>query len=83
MVKLWNSLVAGDWKRVNLINGAIANMVNLMPVLDAYIAIEKHLLLKQGVFINTNKVEPVSFTFDLETKTEAERIFAYLEEIAR
>jgi 4-hydroxy-tetrahydrodipicolinate synthase len=83
MVKLWDSLVAGDWKRVNLINGAIANMVNLMPVLDAYIAIEKHLLHKQGVFINTNKVEPVSFTFDLETKTEAERIFAYLEEIAR
>jgi dihydrodipicolinate synthase/N-acetylneuraminate lyase len=83
MVKLWDSLVAGDWQRVNLINGAIANMVNLMPVLDAYIAIEKHLLHKQGIFINTNKVEPVSFTFDLETKTEAERIFAYLEEIAR
>jgi 4-hydroxy-tetrahydrodipicolinate synthase len=83
MVKLWDSLLAGDWKRINLINGAIANMVNLMPTLDAYIAIEKHLLKKQDVFENTFKIEPVSFTFDKETQNEAERIFEYLEEIAR
>lgn len=83
MVKLWDFLVIGDWKRVNLINGAIANMVNLMPTLDAYIAIEKHLLQKQGVFINAFKIEPINFTFDHETQAEAERIFAYLQEIAR
>lgn len=82
MVKLWDSLVIGDWKRVNLINGAIANMVNLMPILDAYIAIEKHLLQKQGVFINTFKFEPTNFTFDSETQAEADRIFAYLQEVA-
>ena len=83
MVKLWDSLVIRDWKKVNLINGAIANMVNLMPVLDAYVAIEKHLLRKQGVFINTLKIEPVSFIFDSETQAEADRIFDYLQEIAR
>ena len=82
MVKLWDSLVIRDWKKVNLINGAIANMVNLMPVLDAYVAIEKHLLQKQGVFINTLKIEPVSFIFDSETQAEADRIFDYLQEIA-
>lgn len=83
MVKLWDSLLAGDWKKINLINGAIANMVNLMPTLDAYIAIEKHLLKRQNVFENTLKIEPVSFTFDKETQSEAERIFDYLVEIAR
>jgi len=83
LVKLWDSLVAGDWKRVNLINGAVANMVNLMPTLDSYIAIEKHLLQKQNVFKNTYKFEPVSFTFDSETQAEAERIFNYLIEVAR
>ena len=83
LVKLWDSLVAGDWNRVNLINGAVANMVNLMPTLDSYIAIEKHLLQKQNVFKNTYKIEPVSFTFDSETQAEAERIFNYLIEVAR
>jgi 4-hydroxy-tetrahydrodipicolinate synthase len=83
LVKLWDSLVAGDWNRVNLINGAVANMVNLMPTLDSYIAIEKHLLQKQNVFKNTYKFEPVSFTFDSETQAEAERIFNYLIEVAR
>jgi 4-hydroxy-tetrahydrodipicolinate synthase len=83
LVKLWDSLVAGDWNRVNLINGAVANMVNLMPTLDSYIAIEKHLLQKQNVFKNTFKIEPVSFTFDSETQAEAERIFNYLIEVAR
>ena len=83
MVKLWDSLTIGDWKKINLINGAIANMVNLMPILDAYIAIEKHLLKKQGVFINTFKKEPINFTFDSETQAEADRLFDYLQEIAR
>jgi dihydrodipicolinate synthase/N-acetylneuraminate lyase len=83
LVKLWDSLVAGDWDKVNLINGAVANMVNLMPTLDAYIAIEKHLLQKQNVFKSTYKFEPVSFIFDAETQAEAERIFNYLLKIAR
>jgi len=83
MVKLWDSLLVSDWKKINLINGAIANMVNLMPTLDAYIAIEKHLLRKQNIFKNTLKIEPVSFTFDKETQAEADRIFDYLDKIAR
>jgi len=78
IIQLWEALVNKDWDTINLINGPVANMVNLLSSLDAYIAIEKHLLKLQGVFTNTYQKYPSGFKLDNETQTEAERIFAYL-----
>jgi 4-hydroxy-tetrahydrodipicolinate synthase len=38
--------------------------------LDAYVAVEKYLLVKQGVFINTNQRGPVGFKLDQDTKNK-------------
>jgi 4-hydroxy-tetrahydrodipicolinate synthase len=80
-VALWKALEQGNWLLINKIGGAIAALVNLMPSLDAYITIEKHLLMKQQVFSNVTKKQPTGFAFDQETKKEAERIFDYLREL--
>lgn len=74
-VYLWEELVAGNWNKVDPLNGAVANLVNLMPILDSYIAIEKYLLRKQGVFENEYARGPKSFFLDEETKKECDRLF--------
>jgi dihydrodipicolinate synthase/N-acetylneuraminate lyase len=78
VVALWTALVENDRQKINQLSGAIANLVDLMPTLDTYIAIEKHLLQKQTIFSNTRIRGPVSFRLDIETADECERIFAHL-----
>jgi dihydrodipicolinate synthase/N-acetylneuraminate lyase len=80
-VALWKALEQDNWPLINKIGGAIAALVNLMPNLDAYIAIEKHLLMKQRVFLGITKKQPTGFILDQETRDEAERIFDYLREL--
>jgi len=80
--QLWRALEQGNWDKVNLINGPVANMVNLLTNLDAYVVIEKHLLKLQGVFSDTYRKEPFGFNLDEETRLEAERIFRHLQAVA-
>ncbi len=44
--------------------------------LDAFLAIEKYLLVKQGVFQNTIVRGPVGYVLDEETRREVDRLFA-------
>jgi 4-hydroxy-tetrahydrodipicolinate synthase len=43
--------------------------------LDGFLAVEKHLLVRQGIFKNTLVRGPVSFRLDAETIREVERQF--------
>ena len=43
--------------------------------LDAFLAVEKHLLVRQGIFKNTLVRGPVGFCLDEETKREVDRQF--------
>jgi 4-hydroxy-tetrahydrodipicolinate synthase len=43
--------------------------------LDAFIAVEKHLLHRQGVFPSTRVRGPVGFRLDAETAAEVDRLF--------
>jgi 4-hydroxy-tetrahydrodipicolinate synthase len=43
--------------------------------LDAFLAIEKYLLVKQGIFKNTIIRGPVGYTLDEETRKEVDRLF--------
>jgi 4-hydroxy-tetrahydrodipicolinate synthase len=43
--------------------------------LDAFLAIEKYLLVKQGVFRNTIVRGPVGYAIDEETRREVDRLF--------
>lgn len=82
-VYLWKHLKAGNWEKVNPLNGAIANLVNLMPVLDAYVAIEKYFLHKQGVFKNTVSRPPRAFYLDEETRKECDRLHELITDLVK
>jgi 4-hydroxy-tetrahydrodipicolinate synthase len=74
LAALWRSLVAGDFDRAYRIAGPLALMVSLQTNLDSYVAIEKHLLVRQGVLRSAAMREPVADVLDAGTREEAERL---------
>ncbi|MDB6006173.1 MAG: dapA 3 [Prosthecobacter sp.] len=75
IVPLWNALVAGDTEKADLIHGPLSALISMQTSLDGFLAVEKHLLVRQGIFKNTLVRGPVGFKLDEETKLEAERQF--------
>jgi 4-hydroxy-tetrahydrodipicolinate synthase len=76
LVALWKALTSGDEKRVNQIALPLAPLIALQNSLDSFLAIEKYLLVKQGVFKNTIIRGPVGYSLDDETRHEVDRLFA-------
>ena len=56
----------------------LAALVGMQNSLDAFLAIEKYLLVKQGVFRNTHVRGPVGYVMDGETRAEVDRLFELL-----
>ena len=75
MAALWNALECGDEARVYRLSLPIAALVALQSGLDGFLAVEKYLLKKQGVFPNTLVRGPVAFRLDDETRREIDRLF--------
>ncbi len=78
IVAMWRALEGGNIARIDAINGPLTSLVSLQTNLDAFIAVEKHLLHRQGVFPNTRVRSPVSFRLDPETLIEVDRLFELL-----
>ena len=78
IVALWNALVEGDGERIDAINGPLASLVSLQTSLDAFIAVEKHLLVRQGVFTSARVRGPVGYRLDPQTAREVDRVFELL-----
>jgi 4-hydroxy-tetrahydrodipicolinate synthase len=75
IVALWHALEAKDENRTYALSLAISSLVAVQNSLDAFLAIEKYLLVKQGVFKNTIVRGPVGYTIDEETRREVDRLF--------
>ena len=75
IVPLWKALEMGDVERADRIHGPLSALVSMQTSLDAFLAVEKHLLKRQGIFENTLVRGPVGFTLDTETIREVERQF--------
>lgn len=75
IVALWRALEAKDERRVYALSLPICSLVALQNSLDAFLAIEKYLLVKQGIFKNTIVRGPVGYTLDEETRREVDRLF--------
>ncbi|MEQ1850642.1 MAG: dihydrodipicolinate synthase family protein [Chthoniobacteraceae bacterium] len=75
IVPLWRALEAGDWERAYRIHGPLAALIAMQTSLDAFLAVEKHLLVRQGIFKNTLVRGPVGFRLDDETRREVDRLF--------
>lgn len=78
LVPLWRALSAGDERRVYEVSLPLSSLVAVQNSLDAFLAIEKYLLVKQGVFRNTIVRGPVGYTLDDETRREVDRLFDLL-----
>ena len=78
IVALWQALRAGDEARVYQLSMPISSLVAVQGTLDSFLAIEKYLLVKQGVFRNTVVRGPVGYRLDEETRAEVDRLFERL-----
>jgi 4-hydroxy-tetrahydrodipicolinate synthase len=83
LVPLWRALVAGDTAKADRIHGPLAAIISMQTSLDAFLAVEKHLLVRQGIFKNTLIRGPVGFRLDDETKREVDRLFDRMMEAAQ
>lgn len=82
VVALWQALKAGDEKRIYELSLPISAMtaLQLQAGLDGFLAIEKYLLQKRGLFVNTLRVEPHGWELDPETTAEVDRLFSLLQQ---
>lgn len=81
VVALWRALQAGDEQRVYQLSLPIASLISMQNSLDAFVAVEKYLLVKRGIFKNTRVRGPVGYTLDEETRQEVDRLFAQLQNV--
>lgn len=75
IVALWKALVSGDDDRAYRISLPLSALVALQTGLDGFLAVEKYLLKRQGLFSNTLVRGPVAFQLDEETRLEVDRLF--------
>ncbi|HEX3727620.1 MAG TPA: dihydrodipicolinate synthase family protein [Pirellulales bacterium] len=75
IVGLWRALCAGDNARAERIWLPVAALVSLEQSLDAFLAVEKYLLVKQGIFSNTLVRGPVGYLLDDTTRAQVDRLF--------
>ena len=80
LVALWRALEAGDETRIEAIADPLARLVSLMDSLDAFVAIEKHLLVAQGVIPSARRRGPLGYEPDPETLAEVDRLVGRLRE---
>ena len=83
VVALWKALAACDEDRTYQLSLPICALValQLQGGLDGFLAIEKYLLKKRGLFNNTLQRQPVGWQLDPETQAEVDRLFARLQAV--
>jgi 4-hydroxy-tetrahydrodipicolinate synthase len=61
LVALWKALNEGNLDQAKVIHNPLSKLIAFQTTLDAYVAIEKYLLVKQGVLTNMNQRGPVGY----------------------
>jgi len=82
IVPLWRALEAGERDRASRIHGPLSSLLSLPAGLDGFLAVEKHLLVRQGIFRNEIVRGPRGYVLDPETREEVDRLFDRLMEAA-
>lgn len=81
LVALWQALTSGDTARAAEIHAPIAQMVSHQRTLDSYVAVEKYLLVKQGIFTSARQRGPVGIHLDSQITQAIDSSYAKLIEI--
>lgn len=80
LVPLWRALQAGDLDTAARIHEPLSALISMQTSLDGFLAVEKHLLIRQGIFRNEIVRGPRGFVLDEETRREVDRVFDRLME---
>jgi dihydrodipicolinate synthase/N-acetylneuraminate lyase len=80
IVAIWRALARGDDAAAYAVYFPICAIVvlQLQAGLDGFLAIEKYLLVKRGLWGSDRRRAPVGWTLDDETAHEVDRLFALL-----
>jgi 4-hydroxy-tetrahydrodipicolinate synthase len=76
--KMWDALTLANWPLAYAISGPLSLLIDLQTSIDSYVAIEKHILKRQGVLSSTYARGPLSYHLDEETRDEVDRLFELL-----
>lgn len=81
IVAVWNALQSGDEAAAYRIYFPICALValELQAGLDGFLAIEKYLMVKRGLFATDHRRTPNSWSLDPETQHEVDRLFEMLQ----
>ncbi|MBU4336695.1 MAG: dihydrodipicolinate synthase family protein [Actinobacteria bacterium] len=71
---LWSACEHGDWDLAYALSGPLTLLVAIQTSVDAYVAVEKHVLVAQGVLASADVREPVGYRLDPETAAEVDRL---------
>jgi dihydrodipicolinate synthase/N-acetylneuraminate lyase len=82
IVALWKALQRGDEETIYRLYYPICAIValQLQAGLDGFLAIEKDLLVKRGIFASDRRRTPYGWELDGETAVEVDRLFARLQQ---
>jgi 4-hydroxy-tetrahydrodipicolinate synthase len=80
IIALWRALQADDDARIYAISPLVSSILAMAVNLDGFLAIEKHLMHKRGIFKNTLVRGPVAFELDEHARAEVDRLFDRLQD---
>lgn len=80
IIALWRSLAKGDEAQIYRIGPLVGAILAMAANLDGFLAIEKHLMHRRGLFSNRLVRGPVAFELDGPMRAEIDRLFDKLQE---
>ncbi len=78
IIKLWNALESNNLVLAKSIHNLVSQIVAFQQNIDGYVAVEKYLLVKQGIFESVRQRGPVRTILSSEVKIEIDQIFEKL-----
>ena len=85
IVALWKALQRGDEEAIYRLHFPICSIVvlQMQAGLDGFLAIEKHILVRRGIFKSDRRRRPYSWELDRETAAEIDRLLGHLDQALR
>jgi 4-hydroxy-tetrahydrodipicolinate synthase len=81
IVALWQALAAGDEATAYRISFPVCSIValQLQAGLDGFLAIEKYIMVRRGLFESERRRAPYAWSLDAETQAEVDRLLQMLD----
>ena len=81
IMAIWNALQAEDEDRAYELSGPLVSLVamQMQAGLDGFLAVEKYVMHRRGLFTTAYRRDPVGWSMDRETQAEVDRLLARLE----